>query len=108
MPASRVSIAHSRSSRDITASISVSGASPRIATASKAAAASDASPLAVRNREILSAPVRLDASAMPRYADNSARRSWSCNVAYPGIVYKLKTGCQWDAIPREFGSGSVC
>jgi transposase len=25
-----------------------------------------------------------------------------------GIVYKLKTGCQWDAIPREFGSGTVC
>jgi transposase len=23
---------------------------------------------------------------------------------FAGIVYRLKTGCQWDAIPREFGS----
>ena len=26
---------------------------------------------------------------------------------FTGIVYRLKTGCQWKAIPREFGSGSV-
>jgi transposase len=25
-----------------------------------------------------------------------------------GIAYRLRTGCQWDAIPREFGSGSTC
>ena len=25
-----------------------------------------------------------------------------------GIVYRLRTGCQWDAIPKEFGSGSTC
>jgi putative transposase len=25
-----------------------------------------------------------------------------------GIVYRMKTGCQWKAIPREFGSGSTC
>lgn len=25
-----------------------------------------------------------------------------------GIVYRLKTGCQWDAIPKEFGSGNTC
>lgn len=24
-----------------------------------------------------------------------------------GIVYRLKTGCQWKALPREFGSGSA-
>ncbi len=48
------------------------GSKSQDCNASKAAAASDASPLAVRNREIRSAPVRLDASAMPRYADNSA------------------------------------
>ncbi len=23
-----------------------------------------------------------------------------------GIVYRLRTGCQWKALPREFGSGS--
>jgi len=25
-----------------------------------------------------------------------------------GIFYRLRTGCQWKAIPREFGSGSTC
>lgn len=25
-----------------------------------------------------------------------------------GIVYRLRTGCQWDAIPAEFGSPSTC
>ena len=25
-----------------------------------------------------------------------------------GIMYRLRTGCQWDAIPKEFGSGSTC
>src|SRR5262249_13063013 len=25
-----------------------------------------------------------------------------------GIAYRLKTGCQWKALPREFGSGATC
>lgn len=25
-----------------------------------------------------------------------------------GIIYRLRTGCQWRAIPREFGSGPTC
>ena len=25
-----------------------------------------------------------------------------------GIIYRLRTGCQWDAIPQEFGIGSTC
>ena len=25
-----------------------------------------------------------------------------------GIVYRLRTGCQWKALPRDFGSGSTC
>lgn len=25
-----------------------------------------------------------------------------------GIIYRLRTGCQWRAIPREFGSGQTC
>ena len=25
-----------------------------------------------------------------------------------GMVYRLRTGCQWKAIPAEFGSGSTC
>ena len=35
----------------------------------------------------------------PRIAD---RRAMS------GILYRLRTGCQWDAIPSEFGSRSTC
>jgi transposase len=26
---------------------------------------------------------------------------------FAGVVYRLKTGCQWKALPREFGSGST-
>ena len=29
-------------------------------------------------------------------------------VVFAGIVYRLRTGCQWHALPREFGSGSTC
>jgi transposase len=25
-----------------------------------------------------------------------------------GIIYRLRTGCQWRALPREFGSGPTC
>jgi transposase len=25
-----------------------------------------------------------------------------------GIIYVLRTGCQWKMIPREYGSGSTC
>src|SRR4051812_4905450 len=25
-----------------------------------------------------------------------------------GIVYVLRTGCQWKTLPREYGSGSTC
>lgn len=29
-------------------------------------------------------------------------------IALAGILYRLRTGCQWKALPREFGSGSTC
>lgn len=29
-------------------------------------------------------------------------------VVMSGILYRLRTGCQWDAIPAEFGSRSTC
>jgi transposase len=32
----------------------------------------------------------------------------SDRVALRGILYRLRTGCQWDAIPAEFGSRSTC
>ena len=32
----------------------------------------------------------------------------SDRVAMSGILYRLRTVCQWDAIPAEFGSRSIC
>src|SRR5215216_1003591 len=29
-------------------------------------------------------------------------------VVLTGILYRLRTGCQWKALPNEFGSGSTC
>ncbi len=29
-------------------------------------------------------------------------------VAMAGILYRVRTGCQWKALPPEFGSGSTC
>jgi putative transposase len=29
-------------------------------------------------------------------------------VVLAGIIYRLRTGCQWKAIPGDFGSGSTC
>ncbi len=30
------------------------------------------------------------------------------SLVLSGILYRLRTGCQWKAIPAEFGSGSTC
>ena len=27
---------------------------------------------------------------------------------FAGIIYRLKTGCQWKALPSQFASGSTC
>jgi putative transposase len=29
-------------------------------------------------------------------------------IVMAGILYRLKTGCQWKALPNDFGSGSTC
>jgi transposase len=29
-------------------------------------------------------------------------------VALAGILYRVRTGCQWKALPLDFGSGSTC
>ncbi len=29
-------------------------------------------------------------------------------VVMAGILYRLRTGCQWKALPNDFGSGSTC
>ena len=31
-----------------------------------------------------------------------------CGKVMDGIVYVLRTGCQWKMLPREYGSGSTC
>lgn len=46
---------------------------------------------------------------LPRYKTNAKGgrpRADLRNVAN-GIFYVLRTGCQWNAVPREFGSGST-
>jgi transposase len=32
----------------------------------------------------------------------------SDRVILAGVIYRLRTGCQWKAIPADFGSGSTC
>lgn len=32
----------------------------------------------------------------------------SNRLVLSGIVYRLRTGCQWKALPSQFGSGSTC
>ncbi len=29
-------------------------------------------------------------------------------VAMAGIIYRVRTGCPWKALPSDFGSGSTC
>lgn len=29
-------------------------------------------------------------------------------LVFDGILYVLRTGCQWKMLPREYGSGSTC
>ena len=29
-------------------------------------------------------------------------------IVLDGIIYVLRTGCQWKQVPKEFGSGSTC
>ena len=44
-----------------------------------------------------------------RKSDSLAGRPPKPNrVVMEGIIYRLRTGCQWDAIPAEFGSSSTC
>ncbi|EMF81742.1 hypothetical protein LEP1GSC188_2275 [Leptospira weilii serovar Topaz str. LT2116] len=36
------------------------------------------------------------------------RNRVSARVVIAGILYRMKTGCQWRAIPNDFGSGQTC
>jgi len=46
----------------------------------------------------------------PEKANNTTGRLViiSFRKALHGILYILRTGCQWKMLPKEFGSGSTC
>ncbi len=44
----------------------------------------------------------------PRRRDGRGRPRVPDRKVMGGIVYRLRTGCQWKAIPERFGSGSTC
>ena len=44
----------------------------------------------------------------PKRSRRGGRPRTPNRVVLAGILYKLRTGCQWKAIPVDFGSGSTC
>src|SRR4029453_2344695 len=52
--------------------------------------------------------VKLCIPKRPRDRHVGGRPPVADRVVMSGILYRLRTGCQWDAIPSEFGSGSTC
>ena len=44
----------------------------------------------------------------PRPAGRRGRPQVPFRKVLDGILFVLRTGCQWKAVPREFGSGSTC
>ena len=40
--------------------------------------------------------------------DTVGRPSIPFRKALNGILYILRTGCQWKMLPKEYGSGSTC
>jgi len=49
------------------------------------------------------------APLLPKYARSprGGRPRANLRQVMDGIFYVLRTGCQWQALPREFGSGST-
>jgi transposase len=52
--------------------------------------------------------VKLCIPAEPPRRNRAGRPPLGDRIVMSGILYRLRTGCQWDAIPSEFGSGSTC
>ena len=50
------------------------------------------------------APLLPEQKPKPR----GGRPSIPDRVILAGVVYRMKTGCQWKALPHKFGSGSTC
>jgi len=44
----------------------------------------------------------------PRPKKKLGRRRVPDRLVLDGILYVLRTGCQWKAVPKEFSSGSTC
>ena len=45
----------------------------------------------------------------PKKANNTTGRPViSIQKVLDGILYILRTGCQWKMLPKEYGSGSTC
>ena len=51
-----------------------------------------------------------DYSILPREKPNNTvgRPAIPFRKVLDGIVYVLRSGCQWKMLPKEFGSGSTC
>jgi transposase len=45
---------------------------------------------------------------MPQKRSSVGRKRVPYRTVMDGILYVLQTGCQWKAVPKEFGSGSTC
>jgi len=57
-----------------------------------------------RAREFIAAPLRLDGIGLACLMRFIFQR---LHQVFCAIVYVLRTGCQWKALPREFGSASA-
>ena len=47
-----------------------------------------------------------DAQKRYQHSPGQGRRPLPARKVLEGIFYVLRTGCQWKAVPREYGSGS--
>ncbi len=50
---------------------------------------------------------RRDPQRKYQHAPGQGRRPIPARKVLEGIFYVLRTGCQWKAVPREYGSGST-
>ena len=45
---------------------------------------------------------------VPQERKLTGRKRVSYHQVLNGILYVLRTGCQWKAVPKKYGSGSTC
>ena len=61
-----------------------------------------------RFAEVPDALWRQIATLIPPRKSREGRPPVPDRVVMAGILYRLRTGCQWKALPSQFGSGSTC